>query len=139
MGVLQELIRLEEDNSLSFGNYLLDEKKKVLDFEVDGDLYYLKTFKEITKLKKNGNLLVEVVPGASIYNFNLDQKNVTFLIESFEDLQITLELEPSKEYKIFINDVNVGKVKANMSGKINFSVEIDGINKETKVRLEKMN
>lgn len=54
MAVIEELIRKEDDGSISFGNYLMDEKKKVLDFEVQGDLYKVKTFKEITKLEKNG-------------------------------------------------------------------------------------
>ena len=39
MAVIEELIRKEDDGSISFGNYLMDEKKKVLDFEVQGDLY----------------------------------------------------------------------------------------------------
>ena len=49
MAVIEELIRKEDDGSISFGNYLMDEKKKVLDFEVQGDLYKVKTFKEIAR------------------------------------------------------------------------------------------
>ena len=37
MAVIEELIRKEDDGSISFGNYLMDEKKKVLDFEVQGE------------------------------------------------------------------------------------------------------
>ena len=59
MAVIEELIRKEDDGSISFGNYLMDEKKKVLDFEVQGDLYKVKTFKEITKLEKNGKILLK--------------------------------------------------------------------------------
>ena len=54
MAVIEELIRQEDNGTISFGNHLMDEKKKVLDFEVSGDLYKIKTFKEITKLEKNG-------------------------------------------------------------------------------------
>ncbi len=50
MAVIEELIRQEDNGSISFGNYLMDEKKKVLDFEVQGDLYKVKTYREITKL-----------------------------------------------------------------------------------------
>ena len=64
MAVIQELIRQEENGRISFGNYLMDEKKKVLDFEANGDLYKVKTFREITKLEKNGKMLLEAVPGA---------------------------------------------------------------------------
>ncbi len=48
MAVVEELIRKEEDGTLSFGNFELDTKKKLSDFEFEGDLYKVKTFKEIT-------------------------------------------------------------------------------------------
>ena len=94
MAVIQELIRQEENGRISFGNYLMDEKKKVLDFEANGDLYKVKTFREITKLEKNGKMLLEAVPGATIHNFGMDEKGAKFSVESEEDIQITLELEP---------------------------------------------
>ena len=34
MAVIEELIRQEDNGTISFGNHLMDEKKKVLDFEV---------------------------------------------------------------------------------------------------------
>ena len=48
MAVIEELIRVEDNGSLSFGNYMVESKKKVVDFEVNGDLYYVKTYNEIT-------------------------------------------------------------------------------------------
>lgn len=136
MAVIQELIRQEENGRISFGNYLMDEKKKVLDFEANGDLYKVKTFREITKLEKNGKMLLEAVPGATIHNFGMDEKGARFSVESEEDIQITLELEPETEYKILIDDVNVGKMKTNMAGKVNFSVERN--NKMPEVAIEKI-
>ena len=94
MAVIEELIRLEDDGSISFGNYLMDEKKKVLDFEVCGNLYKVKTYKDITKLEKNGKMLLEAVPGATVHNFIMDAKTVAFEAESSDDVQITMELEP---------------------------------------------
>ena len=38
--------------------------------------------------------------------------------------QVTLELEPGFHYSVYVDDVNLGKIKANLSGKINFSVEL---------------
>lgn len=136
MSVIQELIRLEDDGTISFGNYLMDTKKKVLDFEVEGDLYKVKTFKEITKLKKNGKLLLEAVPGATIHNFKMNTKGVYFDVEGEEDIQITLELESDKEYKIIVDDVNLGKVKTNLSGKLNFNVEAS--ENPVKVKIDKI-
>ena len=44
MAVVEEIIRVENDGSISFGNHLLDVKTKVSDFEFDGDLYKVKTY-----------------------------------------------------------------------------------------------
>ena len=52
MSVINELIRTEANGTLSFGNYSLAAKSKVEDFEHEGDLYKVKTFKEITKLDR---------------------------------------------------------------------------------------
>lgn len=52
MSVINELIRTEANGTLSFGNYSLAAKSKVEDFEHEGDLYKVKTFKEITKLEE---------------------------------------------------------------------------------------
>lgn len=137
MSVIEELIRLEDDGTLSFGNYLVDSKKKVSDFEVNGDLYYVKTYNEITKVEKNSKLLLEVVPGATIHNLKMNDKNVTFSAESNVDVHVTMELEAEKEYKIFVDDFIVGSVKATLAGKINFSLDTKGGAKE--VKIEKVN
>ena len=121
MAVIEELIRQEDNGTISFGNHLMDEKKKVLDFEVSGDLYKIKTFKEITKLEKNGKMLLETVP---VHNFTVNERGAEFTVEGLEDTQITMELEPDTEYKILIDDVNVGKMKTNLAGKVTFSVEL---------------
>ena len=44
MAGIKELIRTEEDNTLSFGNYEFDTKQKLSDFEYEGDLYKVKNF-----------------------------------------------------------------------------------------------
>lgn len=124
MSNIAELIRIEDNGMISFGNYLVDSKKKIKDFEVRGDLYNLKTFKEITKLEKNGTLLFEAVPGVAINNFQMDEKTISFNAEGFENTQITMELESSKEYKIIINGENVSSEKTNIAGKLIFSLEL---------------
>ena len=137
MSVIEELIRVEEDGTLSFGNYLVDSKKKVLDFEVNGDLYYVKTYNEITKLEKNSKLLLEAVPGATVHGLKMDERYVGFTVEGEDDVQITMELEAGKEYKVFVDDFNVGSVKANLAGKVTFSIDTKSGAKE--VKLEKVN
>lgn len=62
MAAVKELLRAETDGTLSFGDYTLDNKTK-LDGCFQGDIYKVKTFKEITKLEKNGMFVYESVPG----------------------------------------------------------------------------
>ncbi|MCI5596962.1 MAG: endosialidase [Lachnospiraceae bacterium] len=137
MSVINELIRTEFDKTLSFGNYELDEKTKLQDYEFEGDLYKIKTYKDITKLERNGMFVYESVPGSSVLNFKADDEVVSFTVEAAQDVQITLELEPEKEYKVFIDDTNVGRMKTNLGGKLNLSVEL-GENVSAKVLVEKM-
>ncbi|HAZ91611.1 MAG TPA: endosialidase [Eubacterium sp.] len=138
MPIVKELLKSEQDGSLSFGNYELSEKTKLSDFEHAGDLYKVKTFNEITKLERNGLFVYESVPGTSVYNFNVaDNGVVSFLVSGSQDAQITLELEAEKEYKVFVDDVNIGKMKTNLGGKLVFSVEFDSDSTLVKVRIER--
>lgn len=125
MSVVEELIRKEDNGSLSFGNYLLTSKTKKSDFEYDGDLYKVKTFSEITKLEKNGLFVYESVPGSTVTNYVDDGSEVAFQVEAAEDIGFTLELEPSKEYKVFLDDAELGRMKTNLGGKLNVSIELD--------------
>lgn len=125
MAVIKELIRKETDGTLSFGNYELDTKQKLSDFEYEGDLYKVKTFKEITKLEKNGLFVYESVPGTVVTNMMADDKKTSFQVEGWEDSSITLDLEPEAEYKVYVGGINVGKMKTNLAGKLNLSVELN--------------
>ncbi len=125
MTVVDELIRTEDDKTLSFGNYSLDSKTKLSDFEHNGDLYKVKTFKEITKLEKNGLFVYESVPGTTVLNFSATDSDVKFMVEGPEDAQITLELEPDTLYDVSINGGEVGAMKTNLGGKLVLSVELD--------------
>ena len=53
MPVIEELICIEQDGTISFGNYKLGQKAKKSDFEYQGDMYKVKTYNEITKLERN--------------------------------------------------------------------------------------
>ncbi|MGB8454573.1 MAG: endosialidase [Anaerocolumna sp.] len=137
MSVINELIREESNGTISFGNYELTVKSKVADFEHNGDLYKVKTFKEITKLERNGMFVYESVPGTAVENLDITEKEVRFSVEGPEDAQITLELEAEKEYKIYIDDTNVGKMKTNLGGKLMISVELGEYNKSA-IRVVKL-
>ncbi len=125
MAVVKELIRKEADGTLSFGDFELDTKQKLSDFEYEGDMYKVKTFKEITKLEKNGLFVYESVPGTTVTNMKSDDKSMKFNVEGWEDSSITLELEPEAEYKVYVDGTNVGKMKTNLAGKLILSVEIN--------------
>ncbi len=136
MAVIEELIREEETGALSFGNYELAEKTKQDGFIYNGDSYKIKTFNEITKLEKNGNFVYESVPGTAVHDFMANDQKVMLKVEGKEDASVTLELEPEKEYKVHIDGVYVGKMLANLGGKINLSVEL-GDGKTVEIVIEK--
>ena len=128
MAVVDGLIRIEDDGTISFGNYLLDTKTKLDNVEYNGDIYKVKTFKEITKLERNGMFVYESVPGTAVNNFSMEDGVVTMTVEGSEDPQITLELEPSTEYKVYVDGINIGSMTTNISGKLVLSVTLGGGN-----------
>lgn len=123
---VDKLICIESDNSLSFGDFTLAQKSKVEDFPYEGNLMKVKTFKDITKLEKNGSFVYESVPGTSVYNFIENADGVEFTVEGTadEDAQITVGLADETEYKVEINGTDAGTVKTNLGGKLNFSVDL---------------
>ena len=64
-------------------------------------------------------------------------KEVVLDVEGTEDSQVTLELEAEKDYKIHIDNIYVGKMKTNLGGKLNLSVELEP-GKLVNVKIEKM-
>ena len=133
MPVIESLIRSEADGTISFGNYKLDTKSKLENFEHAGDLYKIKTFYEITKLERNGSFVYESVPGTSVFDFEETDVRTEFEVEGFEDTQITLELEAEQEYEVFVDDVNIGRMTTNLGGKLVLSVELGSAQKHVKV------
>ena len=125
MSVVKELIRTEADGGISFGDYELAAKAKKSDFEHRGDLYKVKTFKEITKLEKNGLFVYESVPGTAVTDFSVKDTEVSFKVEGAEDAQITIQLEDDMEYEVFEDGAAIGGMKTNMSGKLSVSVELE--------------
>ena len=125
MAVVEELIRKEEDGTLSFGNYELAAKSKRSDFEYEGDIYKIKTCAEITKLEKNGMFVYESVPGTTVTNMSCKEEGIKFFVEGKEDAQVTIELEPEKDYDVSINGNSSGVMKTNLGGKLSASVELN--------------
>ena len=136
MSVVSELIRVEADNTISFGNYELAEKTKRQDFEYAGDLYKVKTFKEITKLEKNGMFVYESVPVTAVKHMSVTDKGMAFRVEGLTDAQVTVELEEDTDYKIFIDGEEAGEMKTNLGGKLVIGVEL-GSHENADIRIEK--
>ncbi len=125
MAVVEELIRKENDGTISFGNYKLDVKSKASDFEHEGDLYKVKTYDKITKLERNGMFVYESTPGTAVFHLVQKDNEMSFQVEGRDTAQITLELEAEKDYEIFKNDSYLGKMKTNLGGKLIFSLELN--------------
>ena len=136
MAVVEQLIRAESDGSVSFGNYELSEKKKLENFEHNGNILKVKTYKDITKLEKDENFVYESVPGTAVTSFTETDKGVEFKVEGASDAQITLGLLENTEYSVFVNGNSIGKMSTNLGGKLNLSVELSQGGK-AQVRVEK--
>ena len=102
MAVISELLRSEEDGTISFGDYTLSTKAKLDNFEHQGDLYKVKTCQEITKLERNGMFVYESVPGTAVEHLKATDTGMEFSVEGAEDAQVTVELEDEAEYDIVI-------------------------------------
>ena len=124
MAAVKELLRAENDGTLSFGDYTLAAKTKKDNFEFEGDIYKVKTFAEITKLEKNGMFVYESVPGSAVENFRETGTEVEFTVSAEGDVQFTLELEPESEYEVFISGESAGRMNTNLSGKLSVSAEL---------------
>ena len=109
MAGITDLICKTADGKLSFGNFDLDSKQKRSDFPFEGDLYKVKTFKEITKLERNGMFVYESVPGTVVTDMSATEQ----------------ELEPEMEYAVTISGTDIGKMKTNLGGKLVLSIEMD--------------
>lgn len=128
MSVIAELIRTEQDGTLSFGNFELNSKSKLSDYIYEGDNYKVKTFFEITKLEKNGQFVYESVPGTAVHGFRVTESGVDFMVYGYKDSQITVGLEESTPYHVTVDGVDAGVIKTNVGGKLVVNAELkDGV------------
>ena len=127
------LISVSEDSRLVFGDYTLEAKAKQPDFAFCGDIYKVKTFKDITKLEKNERFLYESVPGTKVEGFVQKADEVDFYVSGYTDTQITLELAEKTEYEVLIDDVSAGTYTTNIGGKLSLSVELEQAQKHIRI------
>lgn len=125
MAGIKELLRSEEDGSISFGDYELAEKTKKSGFEFQGDVYKVKTFNEITKLERNDTFVYESVPGTAVQGYSETENEVFFTVTGPKDAQITLGMEDDTIYRVILNDTNIGNIKTSLGGKLSFSVKLE--------------
>lgn len=136
MSCVVEILRSEADGRLSFGDYSLTAKKKVEDFKAGNDIYKCKSYNEMTRLEKNDLFLYESEPGTAVFDFVETSTGVEFEVCGKDDAQITIGLAEDSEYSVYIDEVNTGKMKTNLSGKLSISVEL-AENRKVKVKIIK--
>lgn len=122
---MADLIRVSKDEGLGFGDYTLEEKTKLSDFEFKGDIYKVKTFKDFTKLEKNECLLYESEPGTNVEEFKAEDGHISFVVEGEGATQITLGLEDNAKYIVKIDENELGEMETNMGGKLVLSVDLE--------------
>ncbi|MCD8089576.1 MAG: endosialidase [Clostridiales bacterium] len=133
MAVIDEGIRLENNNTISFGNYERTEKLKVENFEFNNDLYKVRTHNLVTRLSKNGSLVLEAVPGAAVFNFISDAKKTKFSAAGLGQTQFTLGLEDDTNYDLTVDGLKIGTVHARFAGKLSFSAALSDTPVEIKL------
>ena len=136
MAVISELLRVEADGTISFGDYTLGTKAKLDNFNHNDDVYKVKTYKDITKLECNEIFVYESVPGTAVFNFNKENDKVSFFVSGVEGAQITLGLDPEAVYEITVNGESAGTMNTNLGGKLSLSVEIEE-EKQVSILVEK--
>jgi hypothetical protein len=124
MPVVDELIRREADGTISFGNYELAKKMKREEFECNGDLYKVKTFREITKLERNGGFVYESVPGTAVEELEVSGAGMNFFVEGNTDAQVTLGVDANALYQAYIDGEEIGAIATNVSGKLVVGVDL---------------
>lgn len=129
----KELI-LVTDGKMSFGDCELTEKAKLDGFEYGGNIYKVKTFKDLTKLERDEMFLYESEPGTNVSDFVQTDKELSFTVSGNEDAMITVGLKEDTEYEVFENGVSAGKVKTNLGGKLSMSVSLSE-GKSVKIRI----
>lgn len=127
MAIVEDLLRSEQDGTISFGNHKLTQKTKKEAALGAGDLYKVKTSGEMTKLEKNEMFLYESVPGTSVLHFLENEKGVEFVVDGDEDAQLTIGLKEDTQYEVLINGGSVGKMRTGLSGKLSLSVELETV------------
>ncbi len=131
-----EVLKVNQDDTLMFGNFEAIDKQKVSDFRHKGDILAVKTHKDITVLKKNDALFVECVPGAVFDKFDYAYGFVKFDVKGYKQSMITLGVEPEASYKVFLNGVERDTLTSNVSGKISASIDIE--NKVASIEIRKI-
>ena len=115
MSVVKELLRGEQNGSISFGDYTLDKKAKLDNFEHGGDIYKVKTFYEITKLEKKIAYAQELV-AASMSREELN-KAVAAKTQEIKETEISNKLAKLDLDKK-LRELGDGNVYAEFSGTV---------------------
>lgn len=136
MAGITELIKIDDNGTISFGNHTLAQKAKLEDVPFAGDMLKVKTYKDITKLEKNGMFLYESVPGTTVTAFAEDENGVCFKVSGDEDAQITIGMNDDTEYEVFVGEQSIGTMKTGLGGKLSLSVELQSID-EVAVKIVK--
>ena len=124
MAIIKELIKKRKQWNNQLWKLRIRCKEEGVRFEVSGDMYKVKTWNEITKLERNGTFVYESLPGTAVNVFKETADEVSFFVDGMGQTQITLELEANKEYKVFVNDKDLGVSKTDIGGKLTFDVDL---------------
>ncbi|MBR4169702.1 MAG: endosialidase [Lachnospiraceae bacterium] len=119
----KELI-FENGGKLSFGDFTLPEKAKLDGFSFAGNLYKVKTFRELTKLERDEMFVYESEPGTDVSDFEQKKDGLSFSVTGEEDAMITVGLKEDTMYEVFENGASAGQMKTNLGGKLSLTLSL---------------
>lgn len=111
-----------DNHRLNFGDYEAKDKQKA-ELEHDGDLYKLKSYKEITRLTRNDILIYESVPGTRVSNFYITDDAISFDVIGQAGASIILGVEDKTNFALSIDDIAYDSTSYIAPGKLNINVD----------------
>ena len=135
---IETLIRANEDGTLAFGDCTLESKKKKDGFEYGGDVYEVKTFREITKLECNESFVYESVPGTVVDEFQETEDGMSFLVRGEADAQLTVGLTSECDYRVTLDGKEIGVITTDLGGKLSFNVPLEGSTRPVDVKISEV-
>lgn len=107
---LEELLDIEIDNGIKFGNIFVDEKTSVLNIKLQNSIYSIKVSKDKLVAKRDGKIFFETIPSVQVRNYIKENDFIKFRVKGKGNTDFKLyEFPENTKVEILFN--NTKKIK----------------------------